>query len=372
MPTRSITAHDNFERMMRHQGAHWLPLDMPMTPPVVREMIKRTGCDNASDAFDLDFHYVDKGWEQDIETWKQALTQLGFVLPENAIVRGYGITHAVPPKESLGSADHLLEMLHPLSTVTEVGQLEQLPWPNLKDPTLGANLPIQIAAGRKLGRVITASMQCTVFEHAWFLRGMDNLFMDIAEGTGIADWLLDWFTKRSVALATCLARAGVDVIGLGDDVGTQIGMMMSPDYWRLHFKPRLARVVHAIRDNQGDKHIWIRYHSDGDIRDILDDLHEIGIDILNPLQPECMPVTQTVRQYQHKLGFWGAIGTQTTMPFGTTEDVRKAVDDLAELVRQGAAIVVAPTHVLEPDVPWANIEALVSAVRQVSLIPAQV
>jgi uroporphyrinogen decarboxylase len=70
---------------------------------------------------------------------------------------------------------------------------------------------------------------------------------------------------------------------------------------------------------------------------------------------------EIIPAYRDRLAFWGTIGTQTTMPFGSPEDVRRAVEACAEWVRQGAAIVVAPTHVIEPDVPLENVEALVEA-----------
>lgn len=90
---------------------------------------------------------------------------------------------------------------------------------------------------------------------------------------------------------------------------------------------------------------------------------EIGVDILNPVQPECMPVVEVIAQHKHHLAFWGMIGTQTTMPFGSPDDVRAAVAGCARYVQEGAAVIVASTHVLEPDVPWENIQALVKAMR---------
>ncbi len=363
-----MTRRDNFHRMMRGQGALHLPIDLPMTSPVLRQMKERTGCDSATDAFDLDFRSVGIALPRgDPQAWRDVTAALGFVWPDHCEVNAMGFAHVRPPVHTLGKAYHLTEMIHPLSAIQRVEQLDSLPWPDYDDAALGAELPEQVRRAHAEGRAAVANMECTVFEHAWYARGMDNLFMDLAEGNGIADWLLDWHTHRSCVLATAYSRAGADVIGLGDDVGTQHGMMMAPDYWRQHLKPRLARVIDTIRRHQGDHHVWIRYHSDGDIRDIIDDLIEIGVDILNPMQPECMPVDDLIVSYRQRLAFWGMVGTQTTMPFGTTDAVRDLVAHLAEHARQGAALVVAPTHVLEPDVPWDNIVALVDAVRQTSL-----
>jgi uroporphyrinogen decarboxylase len=88
------------------------------------------------------------------------------------------------------------------------------------------------------------------------------------------------------------------------------------------------------------------------------------VDILNPIQPECMDARALKKQYGDKLSFWGTIGTQTTMPFGTPADVANLVEQMIASVGKGGGLVLSPTHTVEPDVPWENIEALVSAVKK--------
>ncbi|MEG1126885.1 MAG: uroporphyrinogen decarboxylase family protein, partial [Oscillospiraceae bacterium] len=105
------------------------------------------------------------------------------------------------------------------------------------------------------------------------------------------------------------------------------------------------------------------YHSDGVIDEIIPDLIKIGVDILNPIQPECVNPIRLKELYGDKLSFWGTIGTQTTMPFGTENEVRENVRKMIETVGKGGGFCVAPTHLLEPEVPWVNINAFVSAVN---------
>lgn len=105
------------------------------------------------------------------------------------------------------------------------------------------------------------------------------------------------------------------------------------------------------------------YHSDGVIYDIIPELIEIGVDVLNPVQPECVDPTALKAQYGDRLSFWGTIGTQTTMPFGMPEEVRENVRHMIETVGKGGGLLIAPTHLLEPEVPWENIEALIRAVK---------
>jgi uroporphyrinogen decarboxylase len=361
-----LTPRENFLRMVRRQEPAWLPLGLPVTPPVADLIEKKTGTRDVVAAFSTDFRSTWVEPKQDRAIWRAAHAAIGFSAPPTAEIGSYGVTHDVPARETLGAGYHFREMLHPLSVVTDVAQLKQLPWPDMADPHHYDSLAEEVARCHAEGRVFVGGRECTLFEDAWYVRGMDYLFSDLIEGNGIGDWLLDWFTERSVHVVTAYANAGVDVIALGDDVGTQRGMMISVDFWREHLRPRLQRVIDAIRAAQHEK-IWIRYHSDGDIRDVVPDLIEVGVDILNPVQPECMPPAEVIPAYQRQLGFWGIVGTQTTMPFGSPDAVRQVVADCAGWARGGAGIVVAPTHVLEPDVPWENIVALVEAVRATRL-----
>ena len=138
--------------------------------------------------------------------------------------------------------------------------------------------------------------------------------------------------------------------------------MMSPATWREWLKPRWRKVIKAAKDV--NPAVLAFYHSDGDVRPVIEDLIEIGFDILNPVQPECMDPAALKRAYGDRLAFWGTIGTQTTMPFGTPDEVRATVKERIETVGVGGGLLIAPTHVLEPEVPWENIVALFEAVDE--------
>ena len=357
------SARENFHRIMAGHGYDHLPLDLPVSPPVADRIEQHTGRRDPREAFGLDFANIHAAARGDPAAWRDALESHGVAIPGGCTLDGLGHGQIAPPRESVGQAYHFAEQFHALESFTDLEAVRRLPWPDVNDPKHYAGLAERVARHQRAGFVVVGHKACTVFEQAWYRRGMDTLFMDLAEDNGIGDFLLDWFMNHSIAAVRAYAQAGVDVVHLGDDVGTQRGMMMAPDYWRRHLRGRLQRVVDTVREHQGDRPIRIVYHSDGDVRDVIDDLAEIGIDILNPMQPECMPLAETVRAHRHHLGFWGMIGTQTTMPFGSPDDVRAAVAACGRLADDGVRLVVAPTHVLEPEVPWANIEALVEATR---------
>jgi uroporphyrinogen decarboxylase len=132
--------------------------------------------------------------------------------------------------------------------------------------------------------------------------------------------------------------------------------------YRRWFKEPLRRVVDAAKKANPD--VLVFMHSDGDIAELIPDLIEVGIDILNPLQPECMDVNHIKSEYGGDLAFWGGVGTQTTMPFGTPEDVRECVRDRIEVIGAGGGFLIAPTHLVEPEVPWENIIAFADAVEE--------
>jgi uroporphyrinogen decarboxylase len=202
----------------------------------------------------------------------------------------------------------------------------------------------------------------TLFECAWLLRGLENLLVDFLANPDLAAALLDHLTATGIESARRLAEAGVDVLLTGDDVGMQRGMMMSPELWRQWLKPRLAEIIAAAKKVKPD--VLVFYHSDGNIEPIIPELIEVGVDILNPVQPECMDPAQLKREHGNDLAFWGTVGTQTTMPFGTPEEVKAAIRERIESTGQGGGLLLAPTHVIEPDVPWENVEAFFEAVEE--------
>jgi uroporphyrinogen decarboxylase len=236
------------------------------------------------------------------------------------------------------------------------------PFPDYNEPYRWEGFGDKVAALKKADLIAIAFMQMTLFEVAWYLRGMENFMVDLIANRAFVETLLDSILRIRIGMAEKYARHGVDILMLGDDVSTQLEMMVDPRLWRELLKPRLARVIRAARDIKSD--ILIFYHGDGNLQAIIPDLIAIGVDILNPVQPECMDPALIKRQYGDRLSFWGTIGTQTTLPFGTPEDVEDAVKRNIETVGSGGGLLLSPTHMIEPEVPWENIEAFIGAIKK--------
>ena len=163
-------------------------------------------------------------------------------------------------------------------------------------------------------------------------------------------------------MALHYVRAGVDILRLGDDIGSQHGMLISPAIWRRFLKPRFAEIIEAAREEVPD--IPVFYHSDGDIREVIDELIEIGVTVLNPVQPECMDPNNIKKRYGHRLTLWGTIGTQTVLPFWSPRDIYNLIRDYMGTLAPGGGYVISPTHSIQGDVPWENITAFYEAVDE--------
>lgn len=261
-----------------------------------------------------------------------------------------------------GSTAHFQEMLHPMERMEDPSELEDYPWPDFDADYRWEGVAEQVADLKRKDLVALGFLEMTNFEMAWYLRGMENLMVDLMEGSPFAEELLDRVTASREAHACRFAEAGVDVLMLGDDIATQVDMMLSPDLWRRTIKPRLARVINQARQVRSD--LLILYHGDGNMRTVIPDLIEVGVDILNPVQPECLDPYEMKREFGRDLAFWGCLGTQTTLPFGTPESIRETCLKLISEVGKGGGLLLAPTHLIEPDVPWENIMAFVDAVRE--------
>ena len=146
-------------------------------------------------------------------------------------------------------------------------------------------------------------MEWTIFEIAWHLRGMTELFTDMAFNPEFAERLLDRITAIRAFQARRFAEAGVDMLKIGDDVGTQKAMLMSPRMYREWFKPRHAAVIRAAREARPD--LPVCYHSDGNCRDVIPDLIDIGVTVLNPVQPECLDLAAVKKRVRRPPGLLG-------------------------------------------------------------------
>jgi len=314
---------------------------------------QKTGLKDPAEYFNLDFRLV--GFKRTRVNLKD-YAQFHCNLPRRATFNEWGTAFV---RGSMPAFDHFVP---PLTNVPSLKEIEEYPLPDFKEEYRHCQLEKEVNKIHRKQFAAIASMAMTIFEVSWQIRGFNELLSDFLINEEYAQCLLDRITKLRCFQAKRFAQAGVDVLHIGDDVGMQDRLMMSPFLWRKWLKPRLAQVIESVK--QVNPKIFIFYHSDGYIEPIIPDLIEVGVNVLNPVQPECMDPVKLKKQYGDQLAFWGTVGIQTTLPFGTPEHIKQVVRERIETVGKGGGLIIAPTHVIEPEVPWENIMAFVAAVKE--------
>jgi uroporphyrinogen-III decarboxylase len=202
----------------------------------------------------------------------------------------------------------------------------------------------------------------TMYETAWALRGFEQMFIDFVENPDIIDAIFGMTMNYHLSIARNLVKRGVDMIWIGDDVGSQNRMLISPQTWRRFFREKMAYFISSLREiNSGIK---IAYHSDGYIIPIIPDLIEIGIDILNPVQPASMNPVEVRRISGDRLCLWGTIDEQNTLPFGSPEKIKAEIACRINTVGRKGGLILSPTHNLQLDTPLENYFAMVEAIKE--------
>jgi len=254
------------------------------------------------------------------------------------------------------------EHRNPLARARSLDDLRNFSFPDLSAPYRVAGLARQVEELHARGLAVGGNLPHLggeLFEAAWRLRGLENFLMDLIERPDWAHFLLDRLADLAQRNAETLARAGVDVLALDDDVGMPRTMMISPAHWREFFKPRLAKIIRAARALKPD--LRVLFHSDGYFEPIVRDLIDIGVNAINPLQPDHMDAVRIRRQFGPQLALWGTVGRHTTFSFATPDEIRQEVKHRIETLGRAGLILCPAYDIDEPDIPWENIAAFLEA-----------
>jgi uroporphyrinogen decarboxylase len=263
---------------------------------------------------------------------------------------------------------------HPLPEATTTAELEKYAWPDMDDPYRVALVKAQ---ARKLAEENQYAIMATPwlmfpFERAFEMQGMDKFLLNMAMYPDFAKALLKKNTELcKTLLGHFLDECGeyIDIIKIGDDLGTQERLLISPRMYRQMLKPLHAEIIESIKQRTKAK---IFFHSDGDVFDLIEDFIEIGVDILNPVQTSAGKMADLAglkARYQGRMIFCGAIDTQKILPFGTTEEVRQEVRRVINSLGQGGEYMLASVHTIMNEVPPENILAMVDAVEEFGQYP---
>ncbi len=350
-----MTPRDALLVNLRREGMPTVPFDINLSPYQQSVFREKTGAASPYEWFGL----LHRGLFDNPVASSNGSESPSASLPAGTTIDPWGVAH-VP-----GSAEayHMKRLVSPLAGDVPLSTIESHPMPTTRSASELAPIVQEI---HDHGFASMGVMSQTIWETAWAIRSMEDLMVDMATDDDRATALLNKITDIAVIRARAYALAGCDIVHLGDDIGMQRTPMMSVEMWRKWLKPRLAQVIDAVREVSTSTLIF--YHSCGYVEPFIDELLEIGIQILNPVQPESMSFESLHTRFGDRLSFWGTIGTQTTMPFGTPEEVRRAVFQNVKRCTPRGGLVIGPTHMVEPEVPWANIVAAHEACQEA--IPA--
>jgi uroporphyrinogen decarboxylase len=266
--------------------------------------------------------------------------------------------------------------VHPLSEATAVQEIEAYPgWPDMSDPTRIAHVK---ETARRLVEQNEYAIMATPwllfpFERAHAMQGMDVFLLNMAMYPEFAKALLHKINEVCKSLmGPFLEELGdnVDIIKIGDDLGTQDRLLISPKMYREVLKPLHADFIQFIKERTKAK---VFFHTDGDVFSLIDDFIEIGVDILNPIQTSAGKMSDLdglKKHYGKNIVFCGGIDTHHILPHGTPEIVRQEVRRLMQILGPGGGYMVASVHTVMDDVPPENVLAMVDAVEEFGNYPA--
>ena len=284
------------------------------------------------------------------------------LLDERTYRDEWGVERVNPP-----GSYYYDEISFPLAGAITVQDIANYPWPDPHDPVRRRGLKARL-------RQIREETDCAVvlnlpsgFVHtSQYLRGFEDWYIDLAADKKLAAALYD--AVLEVSLAMCreiLDEVGddVDVLMASDDLGLQNGLMMSPEVYRELIKPRHATYFRLMHDMSPGK---VFFHTCGSVAAIIDDLIDIGVDVLHPVQVSAagMDPATLKRRYGDRLAFWGAIDTQQVLPLGSEEQVAAEVERRIEELGEGGGYLLGAVHNIQPDVSVENILTMYRHARQ--------
>lgn len=360
--TESGQARERFFATIRHERPDRVPVDLWARPEIIRGLQSRLGTPDVCGALGVDFVQVDV--PDRFEAFgKRAAEPRGGDWPgssgryvwhdDRTFEDGWGVVQRV------GRDGKLVQWISgPLAGAENLGGYEF--------PPLEGLAPASELAGTILGLKARDKIVCgevaMPFKRAWHLRGLENLLCDLLVNREFVEQVYDRIYAFETQRAVRSALAGVDVVKVVGDIAMEDRLLFSPDIFRSLDVPRLRELIRQTREARPD--VLMFYHSDGDISAVMDDLIDVGFDIINPIQPECMDVYEVKRRWGKRITMWGTVSVRTTLPRGTSASVRELVWERIRGCGHHGGFVLAPANVISYDTPVENVIAMFEAARQ--------
>jgi uroporphyrinogen decarboxylase len=358
-----VDARQRVALALDHREPDRVPIDYWATPAVNSRLLQHLGWTTQEQLlqhFDVDFRYIDG---------PQYCGPAPEVHADGSVDDHWGVPRVRVEVGTGGFASVYREVIDfPLRDAPTLDAIRAYPkWPEPDWFDYGC-VAAQVAEARRTGKVVVfmgdRMNRCAQLKPAMYLRGVDQILLDLALSPEIAEYLFQKITTFYLEYARRTfeaAHGGIDIFMMGDDFGTQQGLFMSPEMWRQFLRPGFQAFV-DLGHRYGCR---VAHHSCGSIKPIIPDLLECGLDILNPLQPDVRDMDR--RELKHRFGdrlcFHGSISIQQTLPFGTPDQVRNEVRERMQTLAPGGGFIFCSAHNIQADTPTENVVALFDAYR---------
>jgi uroporphyrinogen decarboxylase len=332
-----ISCRDRVLAALRFEQSDTVPYQLPMEDDVIER---------------VDAHYGDLTWRERLQQHVGfvGMGSLGIVMDGPAVYADhFGTVWRVDKRPHYLEKPALIEP-----------DLTGYAWPDIDDIWDEALIQRQLKEAQEKGQFIVGALGFGLFERTWTMRGFENGMTDMLLHPAFYEELLDGILEFQLKTVRRLLELPIDGVMFSDDWGDQRGVLMGPNLWRKFIKPR-ARALHEVVHGAGK---WTLLHCCGNVFDIIPEMIDIGLDVLESLQPEAMDVYQIKRRYGKHLRLWGGLGTQRLLPFGTPGEIRTEVGRLRRELGQGGGYILAPAKALMPEVPTRNAVAAVETFIQ--------
>ncbi len=350
-----MTPKERVSTALAHEEPDRVPLDLWLTPEVERALLAQTG---EADPFEM---RVRLG--HDCLMAIVGIVASFYQSEEPRYVDPWGITWA---RTALpGNAGSYTEIVgHPLA-----GDDARLDSYRAPDPGEPGQYRKAADLVHRYGRThsIVGGVLSAAFEGPWYLRGMEQFLSDMLINKDYARRLIDLVADFHLQAGLKLIDLGCDILLAGDDVGIQDRMLISPELWREFVKPCYGRVFGAYK--RRNPKVKIATHICGYIEPIMDDLIEVGVDILNPVQPTAMDPARLKRRYGKRISFWGAVDDQRVLPLGSPPEVEAEVRLRLRQLAPGGGYILCSSHNVQPATPLENIRAFYAAGKRYGTYP---
>ena len=246
----------------------------------------------------------------------------------------------------------------------DVADMDWTPFPTSEDIELVAE---QVSVLHERGLAVCGGYACGVYEQAKHWLGDEAAMVGPYQDPAGLGELLDRITEWKSAVYGAYATAGTDIVWMGDDLGTQRSLVMSPGQYREWYKPRHQQIAEHIRSLRPEARI--AFHCCGHATPLIGDLIEVGVDVLEAVQAETMDLGQLKREFGRDISFWGGVGAQSVLARTTPEQVTEGVRETLRTMGPGGGYIAAPCHTLTDEVPWESVVAFHEAAVQYGTYP---